>query len=148
MILRYKYARDIIANVKGGNKSMSVLDGFKTFNFNEGVPYVSVTNNGITFNKAVVMKMNYPKHVVLLIDDNSRRIALQACDENTPNAVAFYKPKKSNVISVRWNGRDLLNTIMSMMEWDLEKESYRTEGELIQEEQAMIFDLNRASTLA
>ncbi len=126
---------------------MSILDGFKTFNFKEGVPYVSVTNNGITFNKAVVMKLNYPNYVVLLIDDNSRRIALQACDENTENSVAFYKPKKSNVVSVRWNGRDLLNTIMSMMDWNLEKESFRTEGELIQEEQAMIFDLNKASTL-
>lgn len=126
---------------------MSALDGFRIFNFNEGVPYVSVTSNGITFNKAVVMKMNYPKHVVLLIDDDSRRIALQACDENTANAVAFYKPKKANVISVRWNGKDLLNTIMTMMGWNLEKESYRTEGELIPEEQAIIFDLNNASIL-
>ena len=126
---------------------MSLLDGFKTFNFNEGVPYVSVTNNGITFNKAVVMKMGYPSYVIFLVDENSRRIALQTCDEKTPNAVAFYKPKKTNVISVRWNGRDLLNTIKKMTQWDLGKESYRTEGELIQEENAMIFDLNRATLL-
>jgi hypothetical protein len=126
---------------------MSVLEGFKAFNFNEGVPYVSVTCNGVTFNKAVVMKLNYPEYVVLFIDANSRRIALQVCDERTPNAVMFYRPKKKNVISVRWNGRDLLNTIKSMMQWDLEKESYRTEGELIQEENAMIFDLNNVSVL-
>ena len=126
---------------------MSLLENFKTFNFNEGVAYVSVTNNGITFNKAVVMKLDYPKFVVLLIDDDSRRIALQVCDEKTPNSVAFFKEKKSNVISVRWNGRDLLNTIKTMMGWNLEKESYRTEGELIQEENAMIFDLNNATTL-
>jgi hypothetical protein len=93
------------------------------------------------------MKLNYPEYVVLFIDANSRRIALQVCDERTPNAVMFYRPKKKNVISVRWNGRDLLNTIKSMMQWDLEKESYRTEGELIQEENAMIFDLNNVSVL-
>ena len=126
---------------------MSILDGFKVFNFNEGVAYVSVTNNGITFNKAVVMKLNYPKHVIFLIDENSRRMALQVCNEKTANAVAFYKPKKSNVVSVRWNGRDLINTIKNMMQWNLEKESYRIEGELIQEENAMIFDLNKATLL-
>ena len=49
---------------------MSLLENFKTFNFNEGVPYVSVTSNGITFNKDVVMKLDYPKYVVLLIDEN------------------------------------------------------------------------------
>ena len=126
---------------------MSLLENFKTFNFNEGVPYVSVTSNGITFNKAVVMKLDYPQYVVLLIDENSQRIAIQVCDEKTPNAVAFYKEKKSNVISVRWNGRDLLNTIKNMMGWNLEKESYRTDGELIQEENAMIFNLRDATSL-
>lgn len=130
-----------------GGVTVSALDGFKIFNFNEGVPYVSITNNGVTFNKAVVMKMNYPKHVILLIDDESGRIALKTCTEDTPNAVIFYKPKKSNVISVRWNGKDLLNTIKTMMKWDLDKDSYRTEGELIPDEQAMIFDLNNASVL-
>ena len=127
---------------------MSVLDGFKTFNFNEGTAYVSVTSNGVTFNKAVVMKLGYPKHVILLIDETSKRIAVQACEEETENAVNFYKPKKGNIISVRWNGRDLLNTIKSMMQWDLDKNSYRAEGELIREEKAMLFNLNQASRLS
>lgn len=122
-----------------------MLEGFKKFNFNEGVPYVSVTSNGVTFSKSVVMKLNYPKYVVFLIDESSKRIALQVCEETEANAVAFYKQKKSNVISVRWNGRDLLNTIKNMMQWNLEKASYRTDGELIPKENAMIFDLNKAT---
>ena len=52
---------------------MSVLDGFTAFNFDEGVPYVSVTRNGVTFNKAVVMKLNYPENVLLLISDAEKR---------------------------------------------------------------------------
>ena len=36
---------------------MSLLENFKAFNFNEGVPYVSVTSNGMTFNKSVIMKL-------------------------------------------------------------------------------------------
>ena len=45
---------------------MSLLENFKAFNFNEGVPYVSVTSNGMTFNKSVIMKLGYPEHVLLL----------------------------------------------------------------------------------
>ena len=100
---------------------MSILDSFVSYNFNAGVPYVSITNNGMTFNKAVVIKLGYPKYVVLLVDAEGKRVAVQACDDTTPNAVAFYKEKKSNVISVRWNGRDLLNTIQEITGWDLKQ---------------------------
>ena len=60
---------------------MSILDGFQTFNFNEGVPYASITNNGLTFNKAVVMKLDYPEHVLLLFDGETGRMALQRAPE-------------------------------------------------------------------
>ena len=106
---------------------MTMLEGFKPFNFSEGVPYVSITNNGMTFNKSVVMKLDYPEQVVLLIDNETRRIAIQVCTPDTPNAASFYKEKKNNVISVRWNGRDLLNTIQAMMGWDLSKGGFRIE---------------------
>ena len=126
---------------------MSVLDGFKSFNFNEGMPYVSITSNGMTFNKSVIMKLDYPEFAVLLIDENSKRIAVQKCDMNTQNAVQFYKEKKSNVVSVRWNGKDLLNTIQSMMGWNLENGGFRIDGLLLKDEQAMLFDLTKATAL-
>lgn len=126
---------------------MSILDGFQIFNFNEGVPYASVTNNGLTFNKAVVMKLGYPEYALLLFDRASGRMALQVCDKDTPNAAEFYRPKKSNVISVRWNSKDLLNTIEDMMGWNLEIAGYRVEGALFREEKIIIFDLNAAKIM-
>lgn len=126
---------------------MSMLSGFKPFNFNEGVPYVSVTTNGVTFNKSVVMKLDYPEHVVLLIDEEGKRIAIQACDENTDNAAPFYKPKKNDVISVRWNGRDLLNTLQAITGWNLNEKAFRVEGTLLKSERAMLFDLSKATEL-
>ena len=126
---------------------MALLDNFIPFNFSEGVPYVSITANGVTFNKSVVMKLTYPAHVVLLIDAASKQIAIKKCDEDTPNATTFYKPKKSNIISVRWNGRDLLNTIEDMMGWDLTKMGYKADGILLRDENAMLFDLSKASEL-
>lgn len=126
---------------------MSLLSGFTAFNFNEGVPYVSITNNGVTFNKAVVMKLGYPTHVLLLINDSTKQIALQSCDEGAENAVAFYREKESKVISVRWNGKDLLNTLQAMTGWNLKAESYRVDGMLLKEERAMLFDLTKATEL-
>lgn len=123
------------------------LEGFKPFNFSEGVPYVSITNNGMTFNKSVVMKLDYPEQVVLLIDDETRRIAVQVCTPDMPNAAPFYKKKRNNVTSVRWNGRDLLNTIQAMMGWNLSKGGFRVDGTLLKEDHAMLFDLNTATEL-
>lgn len=124
-----------------------MLDGFKPFNFSEGAPYVSITSNGVTFNKSVVIKLGYPEHVVLLVDEDTKRIAIQCCDAAEQNAAPFYKPKKSNVISVRWNGRDLLNSIAAMMNWDLSANGYKADGVLLRDEDAMLFDLSQANEM-
>ena len=127
---------------------MSVFDGFTPFNFNEGVPYVSITKHGVTFNKGVVMKLNCPKYVLLLVNPNAKQIAIQVCSENAPRAAIFFNDeKKKNAYSVRWNGRDLLNTITAMTGWNIDKEGYRAEGQMIPEEKAMLFDLNCAEPL-
>lgn len=127
---------------------MSALDGFTIFDFEEGSPYMSVTKNGATFNKGVVMKLGYPQYVQLLINESEHKIAIRPCDKSTPKSASFYKSNSnSKVISVRWNGKDLLNTISSINGWNLEKEAYRINGVLIKHENAMIFDLNEASLL-
>jgi len=126
---------------------VSILEGFKQFDFSEGVPYASVTQNGVTFNKSVVKKLGLPSKVVLLINEDNKQIAVQVRDENDEDAVQFYRPKKNNVISVRWNGRDLLNTLSEMMEWNLKQASYRIEGHLLKDEKAMLFDLKQAEVL-
>ena len=86
------------------------LSGFAVFDFSEGIPYFSVTSNGVTFNRAVTLKLGTPAFVRLLINESTRQVALQVCDESTPKAVAFYKPKTNGVLSVRWNAQDLVAT--------------------------------------
>lgn len=126
---------------------MSILENFRAFNFEAGVPYVSVTSSGVTFNKAVTIKLGYPAHVLLLFDENTKRMALQSCNADTPNATTFYKENKNKILSVRWNGRDLLNTIEDITGWDLSKTGYRINGSILREENAMLFDLNTATAL-
>ena len=126
---------------------MSMFDSFKSFNFDEGVPYVSITKNGVTFNKAVIMKLNYPTNVVLLINAEDKVIAIQKCTPDVKNSTTFYKENEKNILSVRWNARDLLNTLQDITGWDLSKDSYRVDGVLVAEENAMIFDLKTAKIL-
>lgn len=127
---------------------VTIFEGFTTFNFDAGVPYVSVTKNGMTFNKSVVVKLDYPEYVILLINFTDKQIAIQCCDKSVPNSTTFYKKRRNpNIISVRWNGKDLLNTLQQMMDWDLEKDAFRINGTFIENESAMLFDLNDAKLL-
>ena len=123
------------------------MDGFKSFNFSEGNPYVSITKNGLTFNKSSVIKTGYPEFVVLLINDDEKKIAIQRCGEETPNAMRFYKEKKSGIISVRWNSKDLLNKLQFITGWDLSQDAYSVDGIFLNEESAIIFDLTKAKKL-
>ena len=126
-----------------------MLDGFKSFNFNEGAPYVSITKNGMTFNKSVIMKLNYPEYVCLLINAPAKQIAIQVASQNTENATQFFheEKKQGGILSVRWNGKDLLNTIKDITDWDLSMTGYRIDGKFLADENAMLFDLNTATEL-
>lgn len=138
----------IIGQNKKGVIVVSLLDEFTPFNFNEGVAYVSITKNGVTFNRSVIMKLGQPHHVILLINEEKRQFAIKCCDKSTPNSVVFFKPeKRSNTFSVRWNSKDLLNRFQEMIGTSLEKSSYRINGTLLKDENAMLFDLSTAVEL-
>lgn len=120
---------------------------FQAFDFSEGAPVFSITKNGITFNKGVVLKLGKPSYVVLLINEAAKQIAIKCCEKDTPRCNPFYKPNDRGVYSVRWNSKDLLNTLQLLTGWDIENDAYRVEGQLLKEDNAMLFDLNSAEKL-
>mgnify|MGYP001117480388 CR=1 FL=1 len=126
---------------------MSVLEGFSAFDFSEGVPYASFTQNGITFNKSVTLKLGEPEYAKFLINADTKQVAVQACEAGEKNATVFYRPKASGALSVRWNVRDLLNTLERIMGWNFKEVSYRADGILLENERAIVFDLAKATTL-
>jgi hypothetical protein len=95
----------------------------------------------------VTIKLNYPEYVLLLINEESQQIAVQVCDADDENAVAFYHQKASGILSVRWNSRDLLNTLENLTGWDLSQQSFKVFGTLLKSENAMVFDLTHAQEL-
>lgn len=116
---------------------------FKPFDFTEGVPYISITENGITFSKGVVAKLGKPSRVELLINDIDKQFIIRACNINKICSNAFYK-ENSKTKYVRWNNKNLLMTIANIMDCDLSKYAYRVYGQYIIEEKAILFDLNNA----
>lgn len=123
------------------------ISKFEVFDFNEGAPYASITTNGITFNKSVIMKMKYPAFVRLLLNPEDKQMAIQTCNESDEKAVHFYKEKNTGVLSVRWNAKDLINTISRVCDWDLTRSSYKVYGTLYPDQSIMLFDLQTATEI-
>ncbi|RMC97793.1 hypothetical protein D9O40_14275 [Clostridium autoethanogenum] len=121
---------------------MFEIENFKKVNLTTGLPYMSITRNGITFSKNVIIKMGRPAYVELLMNDADKQIAIKVCDENEEDAIQFVKSKKT--INVRWNNKDFLNTLSKMMGWSLDKGGYRVLGDWYDNEKAMLFELSKA----
>lgn len=124
-----------------------MLENFQPYNVSVGMPSVSFTPNGITFNKTAVVRMGKPEYVVLYINDIGRQIAIKKTDANDENATSFFKIKKNDVVSARWGSKELLHKIYNMMHWDVKKDSFKVNGVYYQEEEVMIFDLNNVERL-
>ena len=122
-----------------------MLEGFKKVNLTSGLPYVSITDNGITFSKNAVIKMGKPKNVVLLMNEEKKMIAVQICDANEEGSIQFFKNIKS--INVRINNKDFIYTLSRLMNWNIKEEGYRILGDWYENEQVMIFDLTKAALL-
>jgi hypothetical protein len=124
---------------------MNMLEGFRKVNLTSGLPYVSITDNGITFSKNAVIKMGKPKNVVLLMNEEKKMIAVQICDANEEGSIQFFKNIKS--INVRINNKDFIYTLSRLMNWNIKEEGYRILGDWYENEQVMIFDLTKAALL-
>lgn len=120
-----------------------MLEGFHVVNFQTGIPYVSLTSNGLTFNKASILQMQNPAQVVLLLNEARKQFAIQRCAPDDPNAMPFYRPRSTGLVTVRWSQKELLHTIARMMGQSL-TDNYRVNGQYIEQEGAMVFDLNEA----
>ena len=54
-----------------------MLDGFKQNNMAVGSSSVSITDNGIAFSKAAIVRIGKPEYVIFMIDEEGKRIAIQ-----------------------------------------------------------------------
>ncbi len=119
------------------------LEDFKKINLAPGSPSISVTSNGVTFNKAAIIKLDEAEKVNLFINEDMKALAVTICSDED-KALNFFK-KGKRVLSVRWNNKDLLDTLATMMGWNLEESGYRISGFYDRDQSALFFDFKTAT---
>ena len=121
-----------------------MLDGFLEVPILQGSSFLSVTENGLNFNKNVVKHMQRAEYIILLCNSDKKQLAIQKCDKNRENAIPFYRDEKSLKTGVRFNNREVQQMIATMMNWDLNNFNYRADGFMTNDRKTMIFNLNSA----
>lgn len=121
-----------------------MLEGFLEVPILQGSSFMSITDNGINFNKNVVKHMQGAEYIIILCNSNKKQIAIQRCDKGHENSIRFYRDEKNFVNGVRFNNREVVQMIVSMMDWNLQEFNYRADGFLTEDRNSMIFDLNSA----
>ena len=121
-----------------------MIDGFKKVQLMSGTAFVSITSNGLNFNKNVVLKMDRPKFISIYLNDDEKLLAIQSDEEQTGDNVAFVREKTNIANGVRVHNRELERMVEHMMQWDLESHNYRIDGFYDDSAQAMMFDLKQA----
>jgi len=124
-----------------------MFEDFKIISLSVGLPSVSITANGVTFSKSAIVKLGKPAWVVLLMSEDTRQLAIKVCDKADEGATAFLRNRNAKNMMVRWNNRDLLQTIEKMMKWNLDDQGYKIMGEYFSSENALLFDMNKATVI-
>lgn len=120
-----------------------MLDGFKPISITSGVPTLTITKNGVGFNKAAILKMDGPFFVQVAIHIEKNLLALIPCNHDDDYAVAFAKDGRKT-INVRWNSKDFTNTVADMVKWDTTSRGKKVIGQYYVGDNALIFDMNNA----
>lgn len=120
------------------------MEGFTPMEVLTGGTTLSVTNNGLNFNYNVAVKIKRPKYVLLLQNENQKKIAIQACNQEDTNAIVFVKDENKIKNGIRIHNRDIEQTIEALMDWNLDQFNYKVDGVYSVEDGAVIFDLKRA----
>lgn len=123
---------------------------WKAYNFSECVPKISITENGITFNKGCLQKLENPEYVSILFNYDDKQMALvKSCKEQKSDyRVGFYKKGLAREMTcVRLNQENLIKQVEYMMNWELRKDAFRCDGVYIESDKAIIFSLSEAKRM-
>lgn len=121
-----------------------MLEGFVEITILQGSSFMSVTDNGLNFNKNVVKHLREAESIKIFCNSSKKQIAIQKCDNNAENSISFCRDEKNLKTGVRFNNREIQQMIAMMMSWNLSEYNYKADGFLADDGETMIFDLNSA----
>lgn len=79
--------------------TIMVLENFKTYTVTSGLPTMTVSNYGVSFSKAAVVRLGKPEYAKLLINSEEKIFAVQVSSEADEDANVFYR-KKVTILSL------------------------------------------------
>ena len=108
---------------------------------------MTVNKNFITFSKGIVQELDYPSHVLIAFNKETKVMGIQVCRAKTRGFFSFSKPESEQKRTVQMMNKNLRETLFNIMdEWN-ESKRYKIEGIHIPEDKAFIFELSKFEEL-
>ncbi|MFZ2342583.1 MAG: hypothetical protein WAW19_06320, partial [Bifidobacterium adolescentis] len=91
----------------------SLLQGFEEVQLVKpvGKTVLTVTDSAIRFNKATAEVLGFPAYVKVLINDNTKQIAVTPTTAKADNAIKFSKPEGKQAASVSVKEATLIEAV-------------------------------------
>ncbi|NMM93803.1 hypothetical protein [Bifidobacterium oedipodis] len=130
---------------------MALLQGFEEVSVKTpiGKLTMTITESGIRFNKSTAAALGFPQRVKVLINEQTRQLALQAVDNRSTNAVKFSKPESKQVASVSVKDPMVMEAAAKLFPLSASPEGevayWSAEGELHEKEKVVIFNVEGAT---
>lgn len=130
----------------------SALQGFEEVKLVKPVGKITmtVTGNTVRFNKATAQALGFPAFVRVLVNEQTRQIAIAVTTSKANNAVKFSKPEERQTASVSVKEKTVLEAIGRFFTLDEAPEgevSYASvPGEFFAGDKAVIFNADEATT--
>ena len=123
----------------------TLLSGFEVVELEQskGDSVLTLTATNLKFNKATAIELGYPSHVRMLINAETRQVAIQPCKENTKNAVEFSKEKDKQTYAIVLKIPALLTAARKMADFGEENTSMSFKGILYPNDKVIIYDLTK-----
>lgn len=108
---------------------------------------MTVNKSFITFSKGIVQELDYPSHVLIAFNKETKVMGIQVCRAKTRGSFSFSKPESEQKRTVQMMNKNLRETLFYIMdEWN-ESKRYKIEGIHIPEDKAFIFELSKFEEL-
>ena len=126
-----------------------VLKGFEVIDIEVGKSdsVMTVGGNMVKFNKATATELMHPQFVRVLINGDTKQVAVQSCTEKTRNAVAFSKGEGKQVYAITVKIPAIVVAIRKLLPDLDENDSLTFKGKLFADDKAIVYDLTEGEPI-
>lgn len=118
-----------------------MFEKYDVYKITVGTPTITVSKNGVGFNKQAIVKLGYSNYIRILINREENKVAILASEDKTDDSHEFCL-NKVKPINIRLNYKDFTSTLYALTKKSISARGFRVEGEYLAEYKAVVFDFN------